>query len=190
MKIIDNRCLDRMQLKLTNTALNDCYELTFPLSDDARGRFAKPYQKSLFPAFGFEFAEIYFSTSKKNVVRGMHFQVPPHEHTKIVTCISGRAFDVVMDLRQGSPTYGQSINFDLRADNGRCIFIPPGFAHGFCSLQDNTVLSYFVSSEHSAKHDTGNHWKDASVPWPTDNPIISQRDASLPSLSEFETPFK
>ena len=94
-----------------------------------------------------------------------------------------------MDLRRTSLTYGQSITFDLRGDNGRGILIPPGCAHGFCSLQDDTVISYFVSSEHSREHDTGIHWTDAAVPWPTKDPIISQRDASLPALSEFETPF-
>ena len=176
-------------MELKKTALNDCYEIAFRFSDDARGNFTKPYQKSFFSPLSFEFAEIYFTTSKKNVVRGMHFQLPPHEHTKIVTCISGCAFDVVMDLRRTSLTYGQSITFDLRGDNGRGILIPPGCAHGFCSLQDDTVISYFVSSEHSREHDTGIHWTDAAVPWPTKDPIISQRDASLPALSEFETPF-
>ncbi|MDB4533099.1 dTDP-4-dehydrorhamnose 3,5-epimerase family protein [bacterium] len=178
-------------MKLGPTAIQDCFEVLGTCFEDNRGTFTKIYQKTVFSRAGvdFDFEEVFFSSSKRHVIRGLHFQLPPHDHAKIVTCISGYALDVIVDLRKGSATYGETASFSLRQGEGRGLLIPRGCAHGFCSLEDNTVIAYFVSSEHSRSHDSGIHWTSAAITWPTKDPNVSARDALLPHLSDFESPF-
>ena len=119
----------------------------------------------------------------------MHFQVPPHDHSKLVGCLAGSAFDVIVDLRKDSSTYGQTASFSLKGGDGRGVFIPKGFAHGFCALEDNTLMSYAVSSEHHSQSDTGIHWNSVDIHWPTNTPIVSARDENLQPMKELESPF-
>lgn len=119
----------------------------------------------------------------------MHFQMPPHQHAKIVFCPQGAILDVIIDLRKESATYGQYVATELSADNHKAYYIPEGFAHGFKSLTDDAITYYLVSSEYSKDHDTGIIYNSFGFDWETEQPIISERDLSFPRLEEFESPF-
>lgn len=157
---------------------------------DARGCFVKTYSHSVFTAAGVDFdcREEYYSISKKDTVRGMHFQLPPHDHAKIGYCAAGAVEDVLVDLRSG-PGYGKFCSFLLSADEPSLIIIPKGLAHGFKSLTDGSIMVYKASSEYAPQHDTGICWDSFGFNWDLDSPVISDRDRKHPSLSEFVTPF-
>lgn len=134
--------------------------------------------------------EMYISSSHQGVIRGMHFQIPPHDHNKLVCCIQGRVWDVVVDLRCGSPTYGKYFATYLDENEGKQLLIPKGCAHGFLSLSDQSMLVYAVDSEYSREHDKGIRWDSCNIAWPLlYPPILSDRDQSFPALNEFVTPF-
>jgi dTDP-4-dehydrorhamnose 3,5-epimerase len=158
---------------------------------DARGSFIKTFQKTLFSEMNFseEFVESYFTESRAGVVRGMHFQSPPSGHAKLATVVSGRILDVVLDLRQGSPSYGKIFSVELSRANSKSIMIPAGCAHGFCALVDNSIVYYSVTSEYSRNDDHGVHPLSLDFEWPMENPVLSDRDAAFPKWSDFKTPF-
>lgn len=126
-------------------------------------------------------------------VRGLHYQAPPYAQAKLVRVLAGAVFDVAVDIRTGSPTFGQFVTATLSAENGEQLFVPEGFAHGFCSLADNTVLAYKVSAPYSKEHDFGVLWNDPSlaIPWPvTDaDAVLSDKDTALPQLTDISSPF-
>ena len=157
---------------------------------DARGDFVKTFSQTLYGSAGieFEFREEYYSTSKKDVIRGMHFQTPPHEHDKIVYCAAGAVEDVLLDLRRGSG-YGKSCSVLLSDDRPEVIVIPKGVAHGFRSLKDGSLMVYKTSTEYAPQHDTGIHWNSFGFDWRCDSPILSDRDLGHPLFSEFKSPF-
>lgn len=161
---------------------------------DNRGEFLKLYQHSVVASLGEgldpDVAEVFVSVSRRGVLRGLHFQVPPHDHTKTVVCLAGRAFDAVVDLRAGSPAFGRSTTFDLDAARPVALHVPRGCAHGFQALADGTVMAYLVSSEHAPAHDRGIRWDGAGITWPLPDPVVSDRDASFPTLDEFDSPFR
>lgn len=160
--------------------------------DDNRGSFFKTYQKTAFKEFGWdsiEWKEEYFSLSHKGVVRGMHFQTSPHDHEKIVTCLRGAVLDVVVDLRKYSPTFKRVESFELTGENHVQLLIPKGCAHGFLSLEDETLMFYKVSSEYSPNHDKGILWNSVDFVWPVEDAIVSERDQRHPRIEEYETPF-
>ena len=173
------------------TELTDCFELRTIQHRDRRGTFVKTYQKEIYVQLGLQtdFKEDFYSISKKNVIRGMHFQLPPFDQEKLVYCVQGLAIDVVTDLRKGSPTFGKSIQRELSVDLGNSIYIPKGFAHGFCALVEGTIIAYKVSTSHHPEADSGIHWNSIGVKWPVDNPILSSRDSSFVSFCEFVSPF-
>ena len=158
---------------------------------DARGEFVKTYHVDLFASCGIPFvpAEEFFSTSVRGVVRGMHFQLPPHAHDKLVYCIRGRVLDVVLDLRRSSPTYGRVESCELSQYNHFQLFVPAGCAHGFLSLEDNSTLVYQTSTTHHSSQDAGVRWDSIGFSWPVTNPTVSVRDAGLPALGHFVSPF-
>lgn len=174
------------------TALAGCIEIRPPVQRDHRGQFAKPFHVAEFTARGLpaHWAEVFWSTSNRGVIRGFHFQLPPHEHAKLVFCVAGVAFDVALDLRSDSPTYGQSANVMLSAAEGNALLIPAGFGHAFQAVADQTTLMYLVSSVHAPTHDSGVRWDSAGVSWPEGNATVSARDASLPRVEEFISPFR
>lgn len=159
--------------------------------DDARGRFVKVFHEQAFAAQGLEtnFAEEYYSVSYKNVIRGMHFQLPPMDHVKMVYCVEGEVMDAVIDLRVGSPTYGQYALFELSAAKANSIYIPKGMAHGFCARSEQAIMVYKVSTIYSPVHDAGVLWNSAGIPWPTTEAVLSARDQGFPALEQFESPF-
>jgi dTDP-4-dehydrorhamnose 3,5-epimerase len=119
----------------------------------------------------------------------MHFQVPPHHHSKIVFCPQGAILDVIVDLRKSSPTYGHYHAEELSADNHKAYYIPEGFAHGFRSLTDDAITYYLVSTEYSQEHDTGIRYDSIGFDWGVDKPVVSDRDLSFASFKEFSSPF-
>ncbi len=155
---------------------------------DARGFFRETFRASGFkkPGRELDFVQDNESLSKAGVLRGLHFQRPPHAQAKLVRVSFGRVFDVAVDLRPGSETYGRWAAYDLSADNGRQLFIPEGFAHGFLALEDNTVLSYKVTDYYYPECDGGLLWNDPfiGVEWPAGEPLLSAKDAALPPLAD------
>ncbi len=168
-------------MKFIPTPLAGAFEIEFLKKSDHRGNFVKTFHKSMFSDVGIDFQirESYFSVSHKNVIRGMHFQAVPHEHDKLVYCPKGKILDVILDLRNDSPTYGQYHTAELSEANGKAIFAPKGFAHGFLSLEDETITTYLLSSEYAPQSDAGVLWNSFGFEWPCTNPIISERDLSF-----------
>ena len=179
-------------MRIDQTPIPGCYQIFPDIKKDARGTFVKTVHKEIFLEHGLviEFAEEYYSISHKGVLRGMHFQTPPHDHFKLVYCLAGKVFDAIIDLRAGSPTYNQSATFELSAETGNLLYIAPGIAHGFYALTDNSIMQYKVTTVYAPQHDGGIKWDTTDVNWPDDVPIISPRDDAFPSLNDFETPFK
>ena len=176
---------------LRPSKLVGCYELQPTVFEDARGCFVKVFHEQAFAAQGLEtgFAEEYYSVSLKNVLRGMHFQLPPMDHVKMVYCVEGEVLDAVVDLRVGSPTYGCFELFELSSAKANSLYIPKGLAHGFCVRSALAIMVYKVSTVYSPAHDAGVLWDSMEIPWPISEPVISARDATFPRLNEFLSPF-
>lgn len=179
-------------MNIQPTSLPGCYEIQPSVFNDIRGKFVKTFQKEIFAQSKLEtnFAEEYYSVSHQRVLRGLHFQAPPYEHTKLVYCVMGKVMDVVVDLRVGSPTYGQFATLEVSAQKANVIYIPPGLAHGFYVLSDSAVLIYKVTTVYSPKHDSGIHWNSVKIPWPNTQPIVSPRDSELVAFADFLSPFR
>jgi dTDP-4-dehydrorhamnose 3,5-epimerase len=158
---------------------------------DLRGSFVKTFHAPTFLTAGLDFdpREEFFSVSHQNVLRGMHFQLPPHTQARLVSCLTGRILDVVVDLRRDKLTFGRSWSWELSAAAREILFIPEGLAHGFLSLEDNTLVNYVASQSHSPAQDTGIAWNSFAFDWPVQTPILSERDKQFPALSEFHSPF-
>jgi dTDP-4-dehydrorhamnose 3,5-epimerase len=173
-----------------DTALPGCYELQPIIRADDRGQFVKTFHSEYFESNNLEtnFVEQYYSISKKGVLRGMHFQKPPHEHAKVVYCTAGTILDVALDLRIGSPMYGKHISLELSANSGNMLYLPSGVAHGFYALSEATVL-YNVSSVYSPESDAGVMWNSFDMNWPNKSPDLSDRDTTFPTLEDFQSPF-
>jgi len=174
-------------VKLISQILHGVYEFEYSLFSDDRGAFAKPFHAGLLSEYGLhsDFKEFFYSDSHKNVLRGMHFQLPPYDHGKLIFVTSGSVLDVALDVRKSSPTFGESVSFELCADDQRCIYISSGFAHGFLSLEDDSRINYLVTSLHQPSHDLGVSWDSFNFNWPVAKPHISPRDASFMALDEF-----
>ena len=180
-----------MLSKINESRIKGLFEITPKILSDVRGAFIKTYHKESFEEIGLEFdlAEQYFSTSKKGVIRGMHFQLPPYAHAKLVYCITGGVLDVLVDLRKGSPTFGQYDCFELSAEKHNILYMPVGLAHGFRALSDDVIMLYNVSTTYHKEEDTGIRWDSFGFDWKVENPVLSGRDLSFQSLHEFVSPF-
>jgi dTDP-4-dehydrorhamnose 3,5-epimerase len=178
-------------MKFTPTTLSGIFQLQPGLKADERGHFAKTMQKSLLGRHGLEttYQEIYHSVSKTNILRGMHFQVPPADGAKIVCCLGGMVQDALLDLRVGSSTYGHNIMVPLRGEQTNMLYIPAGIAHGFWVGQGPATLLYYQHAEYAPEQDKGIAWNKAGINWPCKTPIMSARDAEFPGLAEFQSPF-
>ena len=155
---------------------------------DNRGFFFESFKESNFSSYGITYRVIQenFSHSIKDVVRGLHFQNTPNAQTKLVTVTKGKIFDVAVDIKKKSPTYGKWVGEILSEDNHRSLFIPEGFAHGFCVLSEVADVLYKVNNEYSPKDEQGIIWNDPTIniSWPVENPIISAKDDQLPLLED------
>jgi dTDP-4-dehydrorhamnose 3,5-epimerase/CDP-3, 6-dideoxy-D-glycero-D-glycero-4-hexulose-5-epimerase len=161
------------------------------LIEDERGVFLKTFNENTFASIGLEthFQERYYSKSRKNVVRGMHFQTPPFDHVKVVNVLNGTILDVVLDVRKKSPTFGQYFSVELNDHNGQFLYIPKGFAHGFKSLTENTIVEYNQTTEYNSVSDCGILWNSFGFDWKIDNPIISNRDQTFQTFDDYISPF-
>ncbi|MGF1461777.1 MAG: dTDP-4-dehydrorhamnose 3,5-epimerase [Maricaulaceae bacterium] len=158
---------------------------------DHRGYFSETYNKRQFLEFGLavEFVQDNQSLSRdRGVLRGLHFQARPFAQDKLVRCVAGAVFDVAVDIRHGSPTFGRSVSATLSAENGRQIFVPKGFAHGFVTLTPNTEVVYKVTDYYAPEHDFGLAWNDPAIginwPIPDAEIILSEKDRKHPSLRD------
>lgn len=179
-------------MKAQDTALAGVKMLEVPAFKDVRGGFVKSFHAPSFEQLGLrtDWLEDYFTTSAKNVVRGMHFQEPPAQHAKLVFCVAGRVLDVILDIRTDSPTFGKAIGVELTPDSGIGLYVPVGCAHGFLSLIDDSVMYYKVTSVHAPNHDRGVAWDSFGFDWPVGDPVLSERDLSHPALADYVSPFR
>jgi dTDP-4-dehydrorhamnose 3,5-epimerase len=179
-------------VKAEPTAIPGCQLVRLDRPTDARGDFVKLFGREVYEAQGMDsnIAEVYWSTSGRGVVRGLHFQTPPHAHAKTVTVVRGAIVDVVVDLRVGSPMFGQHLTFELSGAEPAAVHIPLGCAHGFQAVSDEAIVEYLVGTEHAPDHDTGVRWDSAGIEWPVGDPIVSERDRGFPTLATFESPFR
>lgn len=178
-------------MKVLSTNFPGLFVIELFKFQDERGEFVKVFSEKTFVAskLNANFKEFFFSISRKDVIRGMHFQLPPFAHEKIVFVISGAILDVVVDLRKNTKTYGKVFSKILSAENRNAIYIPKGMAHGFKALENNSIVGYFTTTEYSKEHDTGIRWDSINFDWQCNNPIISERDKSFIRLEDFKTPF-
>ena len=184
-----------MDFKFKKLSIPDVILITPEVFNDGRGVFMETYKKSAFEKAGIKenFIQDNYSSSKKNVLRGLHYQIPPMEQAKLVRCIRGKVFDVAVDIRKGSPCFGEWTGDYLSEENKNIIFIPAGFAHGYLVLSEEAEIVYKVSKEYSKDHERGIFWKDPTVgiewPFPVE-PILSEKDKKLPLLDEAENSFR
>lgn len=175
-----------------DTPIAGCFLLRPRKLADERGHFVKFYQQAIFDSMQLDLTamESYFSVSHQGVLRGMHFQAPPFDHHKLVTCIQGQVLDVVCDLRVNSVTYGQCTGFELSDEHHDSLYIPNGLAHGFYVRSTQATLLYNVTSAYNPQADAGIAWDSLPFAWPNAQPIISARDRQFPTLLGFTSPFK
>ena len=160
---------------------------------DNRGFFLESFRESNFISNGIDtkFVQDNFSHSIKGVLRGLHYQKNPKSQSKIVITLSGKIFDVAVDIRRGSPTYGAWVGEILSEENHKLLYIPEGFAHGFCVLSEYADVLYKVNQEYSPKDEMGIMWNDSeiNIEWPIDKPILQEKDSCLPSLKNADNNF-
>lgn len=161
---------------------------------DPRGFFLESYSQDRFADHGISAVFVQDNHSRsvqKGVLRGLHFQVPPFSQNKLIRVTRGAVWDVVVDLRTSSPTFGKWRSFDLSAGNFHQLYVPAGFAHGFCTLEENTEVQYKVDRRYSPAHDAGIRWNDPAlaIAWPVRKPLLSAKDAALPCCKDFPSPF-
>lgn len=172
----------------------DVILVEFDRHGDSRGWFIETHRRTVFAAAGIDadFVQDNHSLSAKGTLRGLHYQKPPAAQGKLVRCISGRFFDVAVDIRRGSPTYGRHAHAVLSGEDLRAIWIPPGFAHGFVALTDEVQMIYKTTAEYRPDLERTVRWDDSSlaIPWPVENPpLISARDRDAPLLADADNDF-
>jgi dTDP-4-dehydrorhamnose 3,5-epimerase len=167
-----------------------CLRVVTDVHGDPRGSLVKTYVATTFAAAGVRppFRELFHSSSHAGVVRGMHVALPPDDGFKLVACVAGEALDVLVDLRRGSPAYGRPVSVTLRGP-GDALVVAAGVAHGFAALTEGCVMSYATTGEHATGTDGGVRFDSIGFAWPFERPVVSDRDAALPALGEFASPF-
>lgn len=175
-------------MKLIKTKLEGVFIIESFYASDDRGSFTKTYHSEFFSKNGLcnDFKESYYSISKKDVIRGMHFQLPPHDHEKLLYVAKGEVTDVILDLRKSSKSFGKAISIVLNDRNHRSVYIPKGLAHGFKSMEANTIMIYNVSTVYNNEADFGVRFDSIDFNWTISEPIISERDKSLITFEEFK----
>ncbi|MEN3039645.1 MAG: dTDP-4-dehydrorhamnose 3,5-epimerase [Candidatus Kryptonium sp.] len=181
-----------MPFEFKRLEIPDLYLVIPRVFGDNRGFFMETYKKSDFLEVGIrcDFFQDNHSFSKREVLRGLHYQLHPKAQGKLVRCLRGKIWDVAVDIRKGSPTYGKWVAVELSSENKYALWIPPGFAHGFVALEDAEVL-YKTTEEYCPELDRGIIWNDPdlNISWPIAKPIISEKDSKLPLFREAESNF-
>ena len=178
-------------MKINKTFIEDLLIIEPQLFKDERGFFYESYNKNNLD-INIVFVQDNESKSYKGVIRGLHFQAPPFEQTKLVRCVSGNILDVAVDLRTNSKTYGKFFSIELSSENNKQLFVPKGFAHGFQVLSEIAIVNYKVDKYYNPDSDSGLIWndKDLSIDWNLDlKPILSVKDLKLISFKELKSPF-
>ena len=173
---------------ITETQLKGAFVIELETFEDVRGFFARAWSDREFEAFGLDarFVESNISfNEKKGTLRGMHYQLPPYDQTKLVRCTRGSIYDVIIDLRPGSPTFKQWFAQELSAQNHLMLYVPGEFAHGYQTLEDKTEVLYQTSAYYAPEHGRGVRWNDPAfnIPWPIDNLVMIERDRNYPDFS-------
>ena len=178
---------------IIQTQIKDLLIIKPKVFEDDRGYFFESWDKETFEKNGISgnFVQDNQSLSSKGVLRGLHFQNPPYEQGKLVRVVKGSVLDVAVDIRKDSPTYGEYIMVHLNEDNKRMFWIPPGFAHGFLTLEDNTIFSYKCTGKYNKESEGSLRWddKDLNIDWNTQHPIVSDKDQEAPDFKNFKTQF-
>ena len=179
-------------MKIHNTVIKGAKLIEYDVNHDIRGYTLKPFSLNQIKEAGlkFEVKEIFYSISSKDVIRGMHFQLPPYAQAKIVHVVKGRIVDVILDLRKDSPTYGKYVSIELEEGDGKVLYIPKGLAHGFASLVDGSTVIYLFDSPYSSESESGIRYDSFGYEWKIDKPILSERDLSFPEFYGFKSPFR
>ena len=180
-------------MKVTETGIEGLLILQPQIFEDERGYFFESYNFNVLRNLGvaYEFFQDNESCSKKNVLRGLHLQSPPFAQGKLVRVISGKVLDVAVDVRKGSSSYGKHFSIELSGENKTLFWIPPGFAHGFVSLEDNTIFSYKCTQVYNKASEQCILWNDTDlqINWGVKNPIVSDKDQEGLSFDNFVSPF-
>jgi len=179
-------------MKIEETYLKNAFVITPIVYTDDRGYFLESYNKNnLKEVVNIDFMQDNESLSQKGVLRGMHFQNPPYAQAKLVRVIHGSILDVILDLRTNSATYGKHFGLVLSSENKKQLFIPKGFAHGFLTLEDNTIFSYKCSNYYHKASEVSLAWNDASlaINWGVENPNLSEKDQNAQNFTNFISPF-
>ncbi|MFD1256130.1 dTDP-4-dehydrorhamnose 3,5-epimerase [Mucilaginibacter terrae] len=176
-------------MNITKTDFEDLYLINYNSFTDLRGEFVKTIHDAAFESsqLDFKFHESFYSISHKNVIRGMHFQSFPNDHCKLVYLVKGAILDVVIDLRSGSSSFGQFYSVELNEHTRQGLYIGKGFAHGFLSLTDDSLVEYHTTTAQSKDSENGIKWNSFGFDWGITDPIISERDNNL---SVFDSQYK
>jgi len=181
-------------IEIEKTTLNDLLLIKPKVFIDHRGFFYESYSQRDMKDAGIDITWVQDNHSlsrEKGVLRGLHFQNPPHTQTKLVRVIHGSVYDVVVDLRKDSPTFGKWEGFEISADNFLMLLVPKGFAHGFCTLEPDTEVLYKNDAFYEPSSESGVRWNDPTlnIAWPVENPVISAKDSKLSNFADLESPF-
>jgi dTDP-4-dehydrorhamnose 3,5-epimerase len=178
---------ERYKMKLLKTQLEEVFVIEPPVFQDSRGFFMETFHRERYEALGLhaDFCQDNLSFSSKNTLRGLHYQLP-HEQAKLVQVLQGEIFDVAVDIRRGSPSFGRAVGVTLSGSNRRQLFIPRGFAHGFCVLSETALFAYKCSDFYAPDCDRGVQWSDPAlgIAWPIEKPLLSAKDQRLPLLED------
>lgn len=177
-------------MEVKKRKFDDVFEIQLAPKEDIRGFFMRVYDNNIFKKYNIhrEWVQENHSLSiQRGVIRGLHFQFPPYTETKLVRVIRGEIIDVFVDLRKNSPTFGKWESIKLSSENKKMIYIPRGFAHGFCTLTNNCEIVYKVDNYYSPKFEGGLKWDDPelNIDWSNKKPILSEKDANQISFKEF-----
>lgn len=180
-------------MNVTKTEIEGVLIIEPSIFGDERGFFFESYNKNKFLEFGIDsvFVQDNQSLSQKGVLRGLHFQNPPHAQAKLVSVVKGAVLDVAVDVRKDSSTYGSYVMLELSEANKRMLYIPEGFAHGFLSLKDDTIFAYKCSDFYNQESENSLLWNDPilNIDWRVESPILSQKDIEAQSFTHFNSPF-
>lgn len=180
-------------MQVTTTFIEGLLVIQPKVFHDDRGYFYEPYNRKAFAEIGIkeEFVQDNQSFSQKGVIRGLHFQNPPHAQAKLLRILQGSIWDVAVDIRKSSPTYGKYFGVELSAENKTMFYVPKGFAHGFVTLEDNTLLLYKCSDFYNKASEGSLIWNDpdVAIPWKISDPMLSEKDLNGKKLSELKSQF-
>lgn len=183
-----------MPFEFAPTDIKEVIEVRPRVFPDERGEFAELFKLGDFEQVGITqpLTQINYARSQRNVLRGLHYQVNPKAQAKLVWCPAGEVFDVAVDIRKNSPTYGQWVGRTLSSENKTMLYIPRGFAHGYCAITDNAEVMYACDEQYAPDQEGGVLWNDSElgIAWPVEEPVLAERDAAFPPLAQAHNNFE